>query len=65
MKKRPSPSERSRRKNYHQAMAMLGEFYLEKKDRKEAQMWFRRAAASGDQKVNDMMKKKGVYPATP
>lgn len=65
MKKRPSPSERSHRKNYHQAMAMLGEFYLEKKDRKEAQMWFRRAAASGDKKVNDMMKKKGVYPATP
>lgn len=52
-------------KNYPQAMAMLGEFYLEKKDRKVAQMWFKRAAASGDQKVIEIMKKKGVYPQNP
>ena len=47
------------------AMKILGSFYEGKKDTKEAEKWYRRAVATGNQKVIDLMKKEGMYPANP
>lgn len=46
-------------------METLGNLYMEKSDKKEAEKWYRRAAETGDKTVIESMKKKGVYPANP
>ena len=51
--------------NHAFAMEILGNFYMEKNDKKEAEKWYRRAAATGDKTVIESMKKKGVYPVKP
>ena len=51
--------------NHAFAMEILGNFYMEQNNKKEAAKWYRRAAATGDKKVIESMKKKGAYPARP